>query len=101
MALTEQDRISIMRELIRKMFVDLNATAQLDTSEVKAAVDKVDQFMNDLTVTQLNAAGAFTGTKTIVGNLNDYLPSPFKETASAPQKALVVSYWAMKIGGLI
>jgi hypothetical protein len=45
MALDSTQRADTMRQMVRKMFVESNATADLDTLEVRALVDAMDDYL--------------------------------------------------------
>lgn len=82
--LSEADRREAAREWIKKAFRDLNVTANMTTTEIKAAVDATDDWCEE------NAAA-----------FNSTLPAAFRTTATMPQKALMLAYVAMKRGGII
>lgn len=83
-ALSDANRIDTMRQFARKAFQDLGATANMTTADIKSAVDALDDWL-EANITTLNAA----------------FPLPFRTTASTQQKALILSFVAMKKGGLI
>lgn len=83
-ALTEEQRQDAMRQLVRKMFVEANETAQLTTTEVLAMVGGLDDFI------EANAAA-----------INTAIPAGVRAKATLAQKALAVAYVAMKRGGVI
>jgi len=84
MVMTNTDRIAVMRQFAKKIFQDAKATANMDTVELKAAVDAVDGWVD------ANR-----------GPYNNALPAPFKTTATPQQKALLLTYVVMKREGLI
>lgn len=94
MALIAADRQDAARQLARKLFVETTATANLSLTDIRAAIDSVDDTFDAL-------ASALAGTATVQQNVNIRLPEPFKTTATAGQKASIVAYVAMKRGGLI
>lgn len=94
MALTEPQRTDAMRQLVKKMFVDLGDTATLNTDEVKAAIDSIDDFFAAL-------GSTLTGGITVEQNLLNALPEPFVSVATNAQKSLALAYWAMKRGSVI
>jgi hypothetical protein len=84
MALSQADRQSTAREWIREAFERLGGTATLTTDEIRAAIDAIDDFLDN------NQAA-----------INSAFPLPFRTTATLPQKALVVAFVAMKRGNLL
>ncbi len=84
MALSESDRFAGTRAWIKKMFVEANETAIFNLDELKAAFDAVDGWAD------ANQASYVAS-----------LPEPFKSGSNASQKALLLSYVAMKRGGII
>jgi len=94
MAQTDQQRTEAARELVKKMFLETNATATLNLDDVKAAIVFLDNAMDAL-------PSAFNQTKTIKQNLALGLPEPFKSIATTEQKGLAMAIWAMKEVGLI
>ncbi len=82
--MTEQQRTETMRTWVNKEFVEKQMLANLDTVEIKAAVDTTDTWIDN------NEA-----------SFNTALPEPFKSTATAEQKTLMFDYVAMKRSGLI
>ena len=61
---------------------------------MKAAVDEIDDGLESIVSTHL-------GTDTIAQALNKLLPEPFKSTATAAQKGLMLAFVAMKKYGVI
>jgi len=90
MALANQERADTSLRWIRQAFVDSGVTANLSTSDVRAAVDATDDW--------LDAAPA--GGATNLAALNAALPVPFRTTATTAQKALVLAFVAQKRGGV-
>lgn len=84
MAMLDADRTATMRQFAKKIFQEVGTTANMDTVELKAAVDAVDGWVD------ANQA-----------SYNTALPVPFKTTATAQQKALLLVYVVMKREGLI
>lgn len=84
MAMLDADRTAAMRQFAKKIFQEVGTTANMDTVELKAAVDAVDGWVD------ANQA-----------SYNTALPVPFKTTATAQQKALLLVYVVMKREGLI
>lgn len=83
-ALTEPERVHGAREWIRQAFERLAGTATLTTPQIKAAFDAADDWA-DANATAYNNA----------------LPTAFRNTATAPQKALLLAYVCMKRAGLL
>lgn len=83
-AMIDADRQDAARKWIHKAFLDLNATATLDTVAIKAAIDAADDWVD------ANA-----------GSFNTALPAAFRTTATLAQKALLIAFVAMKRGNLI
>jgi hypothetical protein len=84
MALTEQQRQDGTRELVRRMFVELNATANFSHDQLKAAFDAADDWAD------ANAT-----------SYNNSLPVPFRTTASQSQKGFLLAILCLKRAGLI
>jgi hypothetical protein len=82
--MTDADRQIAAREFIRKTFEQLSQTATMDTAAIKAALDATDDWV-DANAASYNAA----------------LPLPFRTTATAAQKNLMVAYCTMKRAGVI
>lgn len=82
--LNDASRQDAARRLIRNMFVEANATANMDYATIKAAVDAADDWR------EANAAA-----------FNTALPAAFRNTASVQQKSLLLCYVVMKNAGLI
>ena len=89
MAMSEADRTDAMRRIVRELFVATGATATFTTTEIKAAVDAIDDAF-DSTISE------HTGTDSIEVAINKMLPVPFKTTATTEQKALLFIYATMK-----
>lgn len=83
-ALTEQQRVHAAREWIREAFERLGGTATLTTAQIKAALDAADDWADANAVAYNNA-----------------LPLPFRTTATAAQKALLLAYVCMKRANLL
>lgn len=94
MALTNQQRLDVMRRVCRAMFDEARAVANLDTIEVKAAIDALDSIFDA-------QASTLTQNQTVQANFVNALPEPFKSNTTAAQKTLVFTYVAMKRGGLL
>lgn len=84
MALDGTQRADATEKLIRKMFVEANQTAQLDTTEVRALIDAMDDYL------EANAS-----------SINQSIPAGVRGKATMPQKAMAMAYCAMKRGGVI
>ena len=84
MALTEMERLAGAQTWAKRVFVKRNETAKVNASDIKAAFDAVDGWV-DAAQASFNAA----------------LPEPFKSTATAEQKALMLVYVVMKRTRLI
>lgn len=97
MPFTAKELHDASRELGRLIFVSPNVTAHSGTDDLSAAVDSIDQAMDMV----INTIPAAWGTKTIKQALIDNLPEPFKSRATASEKALALTVWAMKEVGLI
>ena len=83
MALDSTQRADTMRQMIQKMFVESNATADLDTLEVRALVDAMDDYL------EANQSA-----------INQSIPLAVRQKASLTQKALAMAFVAMKRGGV-
>jgi len=94
MAQTDQQRTDAARELVKKMFLETNATATLNFDDIKAAIVFTDITMNAL-------PGVLDQAKTIKQNLEARLPEPFFSSATTEQKGIAMAIWAMKEVGLI
>jgi hypothetical protein len=84
MALDSTQRADTMRQMVRKMFVESNATADLDTLEVRVLVDAMDEYL------EANQTA-----------INQSIPVAVRNKASLTQKALAMAYVAMKRGGVL
>lgn len=84
MALDITQREDATGQLIRKMFVEANQTAQLDSTEVRALIDALDDYV------EANATA-----------INQAIPVTVRTKATLGQKALALAYVAMKRGGVI
>jgi len=84
MALDTTQRADAALLLIRKMFVDLDQTAQLDSLEVRQLIDDLDDYV------EANQAA-----------INTAIRVGLRSKATLSQKALALAYVAMKRGGLI
>lgn len=82
--LSDSNRENIAREWIRKAFVDLKATANLDHLAIKAAVDAADAWA-DQNQSSFNTA----------------LPLPFRTTATVDQKTLLLCYVILKRSNIL
>lgn len=82
--LTDEEKRIVAQRFAKRMYKDLDQTANLTANDILAAVQPVETFIID------NQAA-----------LNAVLPSPFKETATLTQKTLLFCYTAMKQAGLI
>lgn len=96
MALVDADRQDLSRKWVDRMFVATGNTATLSHADVKAAVDAFDTAVD---ATQ--SALGFSSTATLLTNLNNILPLPFRTTATAAQKAVLLSYVLLKRGGAL
>jgi hypothetical protein len=82
--LTSQQRAEATVLLIRKMFVEANQTAQLDSVEVRQLIDDVDTWAEANQTAFNNAIRVALRTK-----------------ATTAQKAFTLAYVAMKRAGVI
>jgi len=82
--LSDSDRQLTAREWVRKIFVELGATATMDHATIKAAADAADQWADD------NAA-----------SFNSALPVAFRTTATTAQKTLLLSYVILRRAGIL
>ena len=94
MAMSDADRRTAARHLARQMFVVAEKTANMNLDDLFAAIGAIDDFFVGL-------ASDLTGAQTVEVNLNNALPQPFKGTATIGEKALALTSWAEKRGGLI
>lgn len=83
MALDNAGRNAALRDFLRKAFKETGALCAFDTTELRAAIDATDDWID------LNA-----------GSFNAALPDPFKSVASAQQKTLLFCYVALKRAGI-
>lgn len=96
-AITNQQKKIIVTRWVNDCFVTTGIVAIFSTDDVLAATTAVDNALD----TTLNAAVALAGgTATILQAINQAIPSPFS-TATASQKALLVSYVLYARAGLI
>lgn len=79
MALDTANRQKVLAQIIRDA-----AWPALTKPNVQAAIDAMDDFL------ETNSAA-----------INNAFPSPFKATANASQKALIVAYVAMRRAGVL
>ena len=82
--LTDADRILTVRQWIERAFVAQNATATLNSAQIKAAVDAADDWAD------ANAA-----------SFNTALPTAFKNAATLEQKTLLLSFVILRRSGLL
>lgn len=82
--LSDSDRHVASRAWIRKVFVEANATATMDHTAIKAAIDATDTWIDGQQA-----------------NYNAALPAPFQGTATLQQKTLLFCFVALKRAGLI
>jgi hypothetical protein len=76
------------------MFVATGLTANFSVSDLKAAVDAIDDGLDSLVNTH-------TGTDSVETALNKLLPQPVKADATVEQKGTILAYVAMKRYGVI
>jgi hypothetical protein len=95
MPLVDADRHDLSRKWVDRMFVTTGDTATLSHADIKAAVDAFDNALDG----NQNTLG-FSNTASLLANLNNILPLPFRTTATAAQKAVLLSYVLLKRGGL-
>ena len=86
MPISELERQRASRGWGRKAFEEENQTATLNLNQIKAAVDAFDSALDS----QQNTLG-FVNQATLLANLNNLLPEPFKSTATPMQKALLLA----------
>lgn len=72
------------RHFIRKVFVGMNQTANLDTTEVKLLVDGVD-----------------AGLDAAASSINQAIDASVRTKATTEQKALAVAFVALRRAGVI
>ena len=84
--LSDADREAAMRRFVARLFVEPNNTAILTSTDVKAAVVAIDNWID----------GAAVQT-----TINAQFPEPFKSTATGAQKAAVLAVVAAHRAGLI
>lgn len=77
--LTIQERADATLEMIRHEIVALNQTATLTTTELRALVDAMDDYL------EANATA-----------INQSIPQPLRGNASTKMKALAMGYAALK-----
>lgn len=79
----------------RKTYGEENATATMNASDIQAAVQDIDDAMEDVP-TNLPSQGS-----SIAVNLNQSLPEPFATEATTAGKGLLVGLWAsVKYGAI-
>ena len=83
MPMSEADRVEATRRLAKEIFPP-GETATLDTDELKAAIDAIDDTLETV-MSALNIA------LTIEGALNAALPEPFRTTSTTAQKAATLA----------
>jgi hypothetical protein len=84
MALTAQDKIDIARTFARKMFQELNGTANLDTDEIVAMISDLDDYL-EANQNEVNAA----------------IRPAVRAKASLQQKGAALALAAMRRVGLV
>lgn len=82
--LSDSDRQDVVRTWVREVLVKLAALANVNHSDIKAAVDAADQWADD------NAA-----------SFNSALPLPFRTTATVKQKTWLLAYVIFKRADII
>ena len=78
MALTSAERDAVARDFTKQVYV--SKTADVHFSDVRAAVDSIDDDMGGL-------ASLLTQTKTVLANLADNIPAPCATKLSASEKS--------------
>lgn len=84
MPLTDEELTEGMRHWVRKIFVEMGGTATMTTVDIKVAFAAVDAWVDDNQI-----------------SYNSALPEPFKSTATAEQKAMLLCFVVMKQTGII
>lgn len=82
--LSDADREDTTRQLIVKLFVESNATAQLTTDEVRTMVNDLDSYLDANAVV-----------------INNVITASVRAKATTTQKALAVAWIALKRAGAI
>lgn len=97
MALTPTQIRQALRQWVKTSYSDRTKVANLNTDDIRAAIESIDSGMDTIIST---IPGAWE-TKSIKQALIDNLPEPFRSKATAEEKALVFSAWAMSEAGVI
>lgn len=84
MALSQSEAEDAARQLARKMFVELVATANMPHDVLWPAVAAIDSFLD-----------------TNAGPINSALPVAFRTTATPAQKLQLISFCCAKRAGLL
>lgn len=91
MAMTTTQKLEAGRELALRMF--RNATANMNLSDLEAAIGSIDGTMDAL-------PGTLNALQSVKVNFAQRLPEPFKSTSTTQQKAFALALWAMKEAGI-
>jgi len=94
MTLDAGQRKTAARDLARRLFQEVQKTANLNLDDLAAAVGSVDDTMDALPT-------ALAAAQTVKANFVQRLPEPFKSNTNAQEKAIVLMVWAMKEVGII
>lgn len=97
MALTSEQHRTVAAYWAEQVFVGSNLTANFSLTDLRAAVQTID---NALDATLSQAVAAVGGTTTVVNGMASVIPAPVNG-ASAQQQTLLVCYVLMKRAGII
>jgi len=86
-AMSNADKAKAARFLGARIYVEAGATANMNGSDLFAAIGAIDGVMESLPPALGNQA------QTVAQNINSALPEPFKSTATTQQKSFAVIMW--------
>jgi len=84
MSMTPAERKIAVKQFVRKVFVEADATANLDVTDIDALIEDLDTYLD------LNAAV-----------INLAIRAGVRGKATTPQKAMGMAYCALKRAGAI
>lgn len=82
--LSDAERNTALRELVRRAFVEIGERADFDTDTLRVAINEIDDFL------EANSTA-----------INNAFSQPFRNAASPSLKALVVAFVALKRSGVL
>lgn len=81
-ALSEQERANVWADFMRKLSLTNESLGAVSKADLRAAVDAIDQFLEDNATT-----------------INNAFPQPARANLTVPQKARLLAYVALRRWG--